>query len=218
MPRKSLEKAKSLAPENALIYSNLAVLETQRGNFEKAIENLNKTIELEPNNIQAIYALAQEKERQTQDAEALKLYEKIAASKPENLAVKLEIARLAAKTNQAEILKKTVSEIEKSSANFSPEAKEQFAALKNSADSANTRQAATAVSFLRNVLLREPSFRSALAEIKPSDTTIGEVFTKPLKLPAPDFSPAEPDTALEFSTAAVENSKANFAKAIFLER
>ena len=70
---------------------------------------------------------------------------------------------------------------------------------------------------MRNVLLREPSFRSALAEIKPSDTTIGEVFTKPLKLPAPDFSPAEPDTALEFSTAAVENSKANFAKAIFLD-
>ncbi len=79
------------------------------------------------------------------------------------------------------------------------------------------RQAATQVSFLRNVLLREPSFRSSLAEIKPSDTTIGEVFTKPLKLPAPDFSPAEPDTALEFSTAAVENSKANFAKAIFLD-
>ena len=88
--------------------------------------------------------------------------------------------------------------------------------MKNSADSGNTRQAATAVSFLRNVLLREPSFRVALAEIKPSDTTIGEVFTKPLKLPTPDFSPAEPDMALEFSTVAVENSKANFAKAIFL--
>ena len=212
----SLEKAASLAPENALIYSNLAALETQRGNFEKTIENLNKTSELDPNNFQAIYALAQEQERQTNDAEALKLYEKIAVSKPENLAVKLEIARLAAKTNQTELLKTTVSEIEKSADKFSTEAKEQFDALKNSVNSANMRQAASAVSFLRNVLLREPSFRSALAEIKPSDTTIGEVFTKPLKLPVPDFSPAEPDTALEFSTATVENSKANFAKAIFL--
>ncbi len=97
----SLEKAKSLAPANALIYSNLAVLETQRGNFEKAIENLNKTVELDPNNFQAVYALAQEQERQTNDTEALKLYEKIAASKSDNLAVKLEIARLAAKTDQA---------------------------------------------------------------------------------------------------------------------
>lgn len=213
----SLEKARTLAPDNALIFSNLAVLETQRGNFEKAIENLNKTIELAPENIQAVYLLAQEQERQTRDAEALKLYEKIAQAKPENLAAKLEIARLAAKTNQSEILKTTVSEIEKSATNFSAEAKEQFDALKNSNDSGNTRQAATTVSFLRNVLLREPAFRAALAEIKPSDTTIGEVLTKPLKLPAPDFSPAEPDTALEFSTAAVENSKANFAKAIFLD-
>ncbi len=213
----SLEKARTLAPDSALIFSNLAVLETQRGNFEKAIENLNKTIELAPENIQAVYLLAQERERQTREAEALKLYEKIAQAKPENLAAKLEIARLAAKTNQTEILKTTVSEIEKSAANFSAEAKEQFDALKNSVETGNTRQAATTVSFLRNVLLRESSFRAALAEIKPSETTIGEVLTKPLKLPAPDFSPAEPDTALAFSTAAVENAKANFAKAIFLE-
>ena len=87
---------------------------------------MNKTIELDPNNFQAIYSLAQEQERQTNDAEALKLYEKIAASKTENLAVKLEIARLAAKTNQTEILKTRVSEIEKSSEKFSTEAKEQF--------------------------------------------------------------------------------------------
>lgn len=211
---KSVEKARSLAPENALIYSNLATLEIQRGNFEKAIENLNKAIELAPNNVQAIYALAQEKERQTSDAEALTLYEKIAAIKPENLAVRLEIARLSAKLNNAEILQKTFGEISKNSANWSPETKEQLTALQNSLN--NPRQAATQVSFLKNVLLREPSFRSSLAEIKPSDTSIGEVFTKPLKLPTPDFSPAEADTALTFSAQTAENVKANFAKAIFL--
>ncbi|HEY0427823.1 MAG TPA: FG-GAP-like repeat-containing protein [Pyrinomonadaceae bacterium] len=211
---KSLEKAGSLAPDNAKIFANLAVLETQRGNFDKAIENLNKTIELEPNNAQAIYALAQEKERQANDAEALTLYERIGQTKPENIAVKLEIARLAAKLNNAENLQKTVAEIGKTAANFPPEAKEQFAALQNSA--ANPKQAATQISFLRNVLLREPVFRAALAEIKASDTATGEVFTKPLKLPTPDFSPAEPDTALTFSAQTVENVKANFAKAIFL--
>ena len=36
-------------------------------------------------------------------------------------------------------------------------------------------------------------------------------------MPAPDFSPAEPDTALAFSTDTVENTKANFAKAVFLD-
>lgn len=211
---KSLEKARSLAPDNGKIYANLAVLENQRGNFEKAIESLNKTIELEPNNLRAIYTLAQEKERQANDAEALKLYERIALTKPENLAVKLEIARLSAKLGNIEGLQKTVSEIGKNAQNWSPEIKEQFDALQNSAD--NPKQAATQVSYLRNVLLRQPEFRASIAEIKPSDTTIGEVFTKPLKLQTPDFSPAEPDLALTFSAQTSENVKANFAKAVFL--
>ncbi|MGC2238075.1 MAG: FG-GAP-like repeat-containing protein [Pyrinomonadaceae bacterium] len=211
---KSLEKAKTLAPDNGKIYANLAVLETQRGNFDKAIEYLTKTIELEPNNARAIYALAQEKERQTGDAEALKLYERIAQTKPENLAVKLEIARLLAKLNETETLQKIVSELGRNAQNWSPEIKEQFDALQKSA--ANPKQAATQISYLRNVLLRQPEFRAGLAEIKPSDTAIGEVFAKPLKLPVPDFSPAEPDTALTFSAETGENVKANFAKAIFL--
>jgi Tfp pilus assembly protein PilF len=213
---KSLEKAKTLATDNGKIYANLAVLEIQRGNFDKAIENLNKTIELEPNNFRAIYALAQEKERQTNDAEALKLYERIGAANAGNLAVNLEIARLSAKLNQIENLQKTVSEIGKSAQNWSPEIREQFDALQNSVNSNNSKQAATQVSYLRNVLLREPQFRASIAGIKPSDTAIGEAFTKPLKLPVPDFSPAEPDTALTFSAQASENVKARFAKAIFL--
>ncbi|MEP6903178.1 MAG: FG-GAP-like repeat-containing protein [Actinomycetota bacterium] len=212
---KSFEKAKSLVPGNAKIYSNLAVLETQRGNFDQAIENLNKTIELEPNNLKAIYALAQEKERQTNDAEALKLYERIAQTKPENLAVKLEIARLSAKLGNAETLQKAVAEIGKNAPNWSPEIKEQFDALQSALN--NPRQAATQVLFLRNVLLRLPEFRASMAEIKPSETTVGEVFTKPLKLATPDFSPAEPDSALAFSAEPAENAKANFAKAIFLD-
>jgi Tfp pilus assembly protein PilF len=213
---KSLEKAKSLAPDSAKIYVNLAVLEIQRGNFDKAAENLNKTIELEPKNVQAIYALAQEKERAANDDEALKLYEQIAREKPFNLAAKLEIARLSAKLNRAETLQKTVAEIGENAKNWSPEIKEQFDALQNSVNSNNSKQAATQVSFLRNVLLREPEFRAAIAEIKASDTTIGELFTKPLKLPAPDFAPAAPDLAITFAVSATENLKANFAKAVFL--
>lgn len=213
---KSLEKAKSLAPDNGKIYANLAVLEIQRGNFDKAIENLTRTIELEPNNAQAIFALAQEKERQANDAEALRLYEKINQAKPENLAVKLEIARLSAKLNQTGILQKTISEIGKNANTWSPEIKEQFDALQSSATSNNPKQVSTQVAYLRNVLLRNPEFRASIVEIKPSDTAIGEPFLKPLKLPVPDFSPAEPDLALTFSAQTSENDKANFAKAIFL--
>lgn len=213
---KSLEKAKTLAPDNGRIYLNLSTLEIQRGNFDKAIENLQKATEIEPNNFKAMFALANEKERQGNDQEALIIYSKIFGRNQSNLAIKLEVARLSAKLGDVKTLQEMILEIAKHSENFSFEAKEQFDVLKNSAVSGNVRQAATQVSFLRNVLLREPAFRSSLAEIKPSDTTIGEVFTKPLKLPAPDFSPAQPDTALTFSAVSVENVKANFAKAVFL--
>ncbi len=214
---KSLETAKNLAPENAVIYSNLAVLETQRGNFEKAVENLNKAIELNPKDVKSIYTLAREKERANNDAEARKLYERILQEKQGNFAVQLEIARISAKQNDAETLRKIVGEIAQKVENTSAEIKEQFANLQKAANENDAQNASTQVTYLRNVLLRTPEFRSSIAEIQPSDTALGEVLTKPLKLPTPDFSPAEIDSALTFSPQAVaENSKANFAKVIFL--
>jgi Flp pilus assembly protein TadD len=213
---KSLETAKNLAPENATIYSNIAVLETQRGNFDKAIENLNKAIELNPKDVRSIYALAREKERQNDDADAQKLYQRILQEKQGNLAIQLDIARLAAKQNDTETLKKIVIEIAPRIKNANVETKEQFANLQKSVNENELRQATTQVTYLRNILLRLPEFRGAIAEVQSSNTSLGELFEKPLKLPTPDFSPAEPDTALTFSAQMSENVKANFAKAIFL--
>jgi Tfp pilus assembly protein PilF len=212
---KSLEKAKSLAPDNGKIYANLAVLEIQRGNFDKAIENFNKTIELEPNNVQAIYALAQEKERQANDEEAIQLYDKIRQAKPENLAVKLESARLYAKKGDAKAFESIMGEIGRDYKDkWSAEIREQFEKAYSS--TGDLKQAAVQVAYLRNVLLREPTFRAAIAEFKPSDTAIGEPFLKPVQLAVPDFSPAEPDSALTFLAQPTENVKASFARTIFL--
>ncbi len=213
---KSLETAKNLAPENALVYSNLAVLATQGGNFEQAIENLNKAIELDPKDVKSIYTLAREKERANKDAEARQLYERIYREKPENLSIQIEVARLAAKQNDGETLKKIVAEIAPRAEHFDAEIKEQFVNLQKAANENDARQASTQVTYFRNVLLRLPEFRAAIAEIQPSNTTLGEPFLKPLKLPTPDFLPAEPDTALTFSAVSTENVKANFATGIFL--
>jgi tetratricopeptide (TPR) repeat protein len=227
----SFEKAKNLAPAEPKIYWNLAVLETQRGNFDKAMELLSELIRIEPDNVHALYALAQEKERQADDQKAFELYQSIVTMKPENIAAQVEIVRLSAKLNKGEILQHAVYEIdrvlnqrepvpvgtkEKENQDLSPEARERLDALQKSSAGLDLKQAAIDASYLRNVLLREPIFRAAIAEIKPSDTTIGEPFTKPLKLTVPDFSPAEPDLALTFSAHASENIKANFAKAVFL--
>lgn len=213
----SLETAKNLAADNALIYSNIAALETQQGNFEQAVVNLNKTIELEPKNIQAIYLLAQEKEREKNDAESLKLYQQILTLKPDNLAVQLEIARLSAKLGNKDALQETITNINKNSENWSEEIEKQFTELKTASEGENVKQAATQVAFFRNVLLRDSKFRSSVAEIKPSDTSIGQPLLKPLLLAVPDFSPAEADLEITFEPKNVSEKKANFAKAIFLD-
>lgn len=212
----SLEKARALDDKNWQIYQTIALLETQRGSFDAAQQNWRKTIDLNPQNAKAVYALAKEKERQTDDAAARKLYENILEIKPDNLAAQIEIVRLAAKQNDLETVKKIVSHIATRSNGWEPEIKTQFDALGAAANSGEWRQIVSNIAFFRNILLRLPAFRAAVAEIKYSDTTLGEPFTKPLKLPMPDFSPAPADENLSFTAQNSDASKAVWSKAIFL--
>ncbi len=213
---KSLEKAHSIVPEDGRVYALLALLETQRGSFDKAMSHWQKAIELNPKDYKAVYALAQEKERATDDAAAQRLYEEILKWNETNKAVCLEVARLAAKRGDAETLKATVPRIAEKNDSWTPEIKEQFDALQKAVNENNLKQAAIQVAFLRNVLLRLPEFRNDLATIKHSDTIIGEPFLKPLKLPAPDFSPAPPDEALRFENEKIEEAKAVWVKSLIL--
>lgn len=211
----SFEKARGLASANALIYSNQAVLETQRGNFDAAIANLNKAIELNPKDIRSAYTLGLEKERQTNEAEALALYERISEEKPDNLAIKLEVVRLTAKLGDTAKLGHLIAGLDEIARNWPAEAKDQFSKLKESAAKSDVRQAATDVVFLKNVLIRLPSFRADLAEIKPSETVVGEPFQRPLTLQTPEFKPAEADLGLTFSGEATIVGQALFAKPFF---
>ncbi len=213
----SLENARKLAPENAQIYTNLAVLEMQRGNFERVKQALQKAIEADSNDSKAVFALAAESEREGNDSEALLLYEKILLSKPENLPVILEIVRLSAKRGETEKLKSNFAKINIREDAWDAEIKEQFTSLQTSVNSGNTREVAQKIAFFRNVLLRLPEFRGALTDVKFSDTTVGEPFLRPLKLPVPDFAPAAPDDGLSFKAEIAANEKVIFSKAVFLD-
>jgi tetratricopeptide (TPR) repeat protein len=213
---KSLEKARSLDEGNGQIYQTIALLETQRGNFEQAQTNWQKAIDLNAQNAKAVYALAKEKERQNEDQAARKLYEQVLQIKPDNLAAQIEVLRLAAKQNDAETLKKITTNIAARNIDWDAEIKTQFDALSQAASAGNARQTTAQIAFFRNVLLRSPAFRANLNEVKYSDTTLGDPFTKPLKLPTPDFTPAEPDMALAFSAQPSADVKAYLSKAIFL--
>ncbi len=201
-----VQKARSLAPDNSQIEALLGLIESKRGRLTEAIAHLKKAVELDPKNLRALYALAQETERQgveTSDAEAQALLQKILETQPDNLAVLLDVTRLAAKRGDGETLKKTVGKLAEKSPSWPEEARQQMTALQQAAAGPNPRSAAPQVAFLRNVLARVPDYRQSLNAVKTPAEFVGEPFLKFIKLPSPNSQPAPPDEAINFNTEPV---------------
>lgn len=206
-----LERARSLAPDNDDIQYLIGLLESSRGKTAEAITALRKAVELDANNLLAVYKLAEEVERQGDEqstAEVQSLLQKILTAQPDNLAAVVELARIAAKRGDAEALKTAVVKIQSQSAAWPPEVQEQVAAVDKAAQSGDLRDAATRTSFLRNVLVRVPAYRTSLAAIKPPPGEEAVPFTHFLRLESPVFETAAADMALKFRGEPIANMAA----------
>ncbi len=206
-----IERARSLAPENADIQYLIGLLESSRGKTPEAIAALRKAVELDPNNLFAVYKLAEELERQGDEqstAEVQNLLQKILAAQPDNLAATVELSRVAAKRGDAETLKSTVAKISGRSSSWPEEVKQQVVPVEQAALSNDLRAAATRTTFLRNVLLRVPEYRRSLAAFKPPPGEEAVPFTHFLKLESPVFETAPMDMEINFKPEPVANAGA----------
>ena len=206
-----LERARALAPENDQIYYLIGLLEKGRGRSPEAITALRKAIELNPKNLVATFALAEEIERQGDEksaAEYQRLVQKILEAQPDNLAALLELGRIAAKRGDADTLRRTVDKITQRSAGWPAEVQQQLSALQTAASGSDPQAAATRIAFLRNVLLRVAEYRNDLSIIKPPPGEEAQPFTHFLKMESPTFAPAPADTAISFSSEPVPNAPA----------
>jgi cytochrome c-type biogenesis protein CcmH/NrfG len=197
-----LERSRGLAPKNDQIYDLLGILESQRGNSSAALADLRKASDLNPQNLRAMYSLAEETERQggaNSDSDFQALLQKILAAQPDNLATLLELSRVAAKRGDSETLKSALSKLSSYSASWPAEAQRQFAAVQTAASGNDLRAAATQTTFLRNVLMRDPDYRHSLRIIKAAPGEEAEPFTHFLLMQTPVFKPAPPDMALTFN-------------------
>jgi Tfp pilus assembly protein PilF len=198
----NVERARTLAPRNSQIEGLLGLIESRRGKLSEAIAHQKRAIELDPGNLRALYTLAQETERQgagAGDAEAQRLLEQILAAQPENLAVLLDVTRLAAKRGDGETLKTTASKLGSKSPSWPEAARQQMTALSQTAAGPNPRDAALQVAFLRNVLAPSADFRQSLNAVLTPVEFAAEPFLKFISLPSPSPAPAAPDLALTFS-------------------
>ena len=179
------------------------ILESERGDSAQAIADLRKAIELNPQNLRAIYQLAEETERQGDghsESEFQEQMQKILAAQPNNLAALLELGRIAAKRGDASTLRSAVAEMRARSSTWPPEAAAPTRRVEAAVSGSDLRMAATQTTFLRNVLMRVPEFRQSLAAIKALPGEEAQPFTHFLRLESPTFKPAAADLAIAFDS------------------
>jgi Flp pilus assembly protein TadD len=198
---KYAEQARQLLPENSRIEQLLGDIESKRGKSAEAIAHFKKAVEADGNNIKALYALAEETEREagpTSDADAQKLFAQVLAKRPGSIAAQIQVARLGAKTGDKAALQDAVSKLSAESSSWPDPAKQQMTAIQQMVSSGNARATAVRVVFLRNTLVAVAAYRQDLNEIKTPADLVSDPFTKLLRLPSPGSDPSAPDTALKF--------------------
>ena len=208
--REHLTKAAELAPTSGPIQALLAIAESRAGNSAASIAHYKKALELDPGNVKAAYALALETERQgtpDADAEAHRVLDAL-LTRTDNLPARLDAMRLAAKRGDAAALGRGLAALDKVAATWPEAAKAQLQAVRETA-AANPRAAATRVAFLKNVLVREPTYRRALAQISTPLDAVGEPLERFLTLPNPPANAAAADTAITFAATAAPNAPAD---------
>jgi cytochrome c-type biogenesis protein CcmH/NrfG len=198
-----LTKAAALAPRSAEIQRLLALARSRQGKLPEAVGHWKRALELDPGDAKAAFALAQDLERQggpEGEAAAQDVLARLLA-RSDNLAVRLDYARLCAKRGDAAALQKAIAPLAEASRSWPPEAREQLEGLQSAA--ANPRAAAPRVAFLKNVLLREPAYRRALRAVSTPRDEVGEPLVRFLALENPPPQPAPPDVALAFAVEPV---------------
>ncbi|MGB2712574.1 MAG: FG-GAP-like repeat-containing protein [Vicinamibacterales bacterium] len=215
-----LVKASALAPRNAPIERLLALSESLKGNLDASLRHWRRAMELDPSDLKAPYALAQELERlggAANEAEAQRLLDAL-ATRSRNLAAKLEFARLAAKRGDAPALAKALDALAQDAPSWPADAQERLTTARQ-ASQAGAAAATTPVIFLKNVLIREPEYRSASADVSTPRSEVGEPLVRLVVLPNPEPRPAPADEQLVFaadSTPAVATANTRWAGAIWL--
>jgi Tfp pilus assembly protein PilF len=197
-----LRKARTLAPESSQIQVLSGLLESMQGRLEAARAYLQQAVAREPHNVKAMYALAQLVEQQGGEqsaAEVQRLLTQLLAVQPDNLAVLLELARVAAKHDDMKTLRDIIARLEGKATAWLPIAQEHLRAVQTVASEANANRTAQQVMMLKNVLARDAAYRHSRAAIQTPFGQEGEVIPRFLRLPSPHANPAAPDDALTFA-------------------
>ena len=206
-----MEVAQALAPDSSAVAFLQGQLASFSARFDEAVAQYRRAAALDPDHLQARFALAQELERGGADAdlpEARRWLEEVLTRRPENLAVLLERGRWAARGADGGVLADTIGRLTALSAAWPPLAVEQLDALSAAAEGGDPARAATPARLLRNVLVRTPAFREDLALVSAGAEQIAEPLARFIRLPSPPATAAAPDDTLAYVVEPVDRTEA----------
>ena len=201
-----LARAQELVPASAEIALLQGLLAGAEGRVEDGLVHLRRAVDLQPDGARARFALAAAAERAggpDADRRAQQQLDAILLQR-ENLAVRIEQARLAAKRADGPALRAAVARLGALADDWPPLAAEQHGVLQGAAAAGDFRRAAMTLAVLRNVLVRVAAFRASLAAVQVPPELIGEPFDRFLVLPAASPAAAPPDVALTFTAEPLE--------------
>ncbi len=198
----AIDRAAMEAPRSVEIALAQGALESARGRVDSALAAFRRAVDLDPRSRKARFALADALEQAGGDGntnEIQELLDEILGMQPENLAVLVDRARLAARRRDGPRLEESVRRLDGRASAWPSVAIEQLTALRRAEAVGDFAAAGRAIAFLRNVLARLPAYRDGLAAVRVPAGMLAEPLDRFLALPSPSASPSAPDMALAFS-------------------
>ncbi|HVC93856.1 MAG TPA: FG-GAP-like repeat-containing protein [Pirellulales bacterium] len=197
-----IEQAHRLAPDEADVLKLVGLHLKRSGRFGESVVYLRRSVERDPQDIEALFMLAQivaQEQQEGNDAEYQRLMEQILAIRPENLRVLNERLRVAVRRSDVAAARDTFERLKRMSPNWSKQAREQLASLDELLAGPLGPDAVKSLFLLDNVLKAEPGYAKQAGEVSKLSDSEGRSLQSPLRLAPVRSAPALPDTLLSFT-------------------
>lgn len=208
---RDLQYAESLAPNDPAIHKLLGLLAQRRGQFGEATAHLRRAVELDRDDVKALYSLAQILDQDNpggNDAERQRLTERILALQPNNLYVLVERLRLATRQSDAGAVRDTLEQFRRLAPGWSEPTRIALGELESKLNVLIGPDGLLPVLRFSNLLRREPAFPRNAAEVAPPNSLAGDSLLSLLCLIPVQHAPAPIDVELTFTPEPLPQSPA----------
>ena len=193
--RTFIDRAKETSPSSAAVARISALLLKAQGLFDEAESELEHALNLDPNDIKALYALY-EIRRQNDDSSSAELLTRLSGLLPLNQVVEIESVKQAIEDGDPDRIDGELHILAQMGATWSEQANQLFSQLDQSIEQSEQQ---ALISSLRNVLLREPAFRKDIRELQDPPELVSDLLADFITLPRPSQGPDSLDSELAYT-------------------